>query len=423
MLKFLYILIAILIVIQILQRRFDFLSVAAGTYLLYTINCAHGLTWITRGATRYYYYAEIGNKTYGCVFIQMMIILVFLFADKSNVVLVKRDRLKERNPIQREANHYPQFWRGIVLLSLLIFLYTIVFSIGISSFFSNTKKSELLSNVSFLFSLGIWGAILSFFHALKFEKKQAVIPALLVLVTLLLGSRAYFASILIGLIILYQKKIKSAIRQNLKISICSAVLILFLMVYKNIYKAIRALDFSLVISSLKSGGVTSSIFDIGEFRTVFSIYDYIVMQEFHLPLADSFIRVISIVPFVNDFVPTSYPIRMSSIAKTIFFQSTYGVASNFWGETFAMGGIILLSIVTVLWLAFLRGANRYLDSDSDSAAFVITAATYCAFYIHRLDWTQVMGCLKSMLVFYILWYVYRQFFVKRVCSETVYNAE
>lgn len=378
----------------------DFISLAAITFLLYTSNCIQGVTWIEGGRTGYYYFSKISNSTYFYVCLQQILIICYLLYLK---IKKKSIKIKKDVTIINES----KYWRLLLFFCYTVFGYTIFFQIGISSFFSYASKSTLIENVSFLFSIAIWGAILMCVYFAKHDKwKKCLASGVLILITLVLGSRSYFVTTLIGIFFVKRAYIVDSFRSNIKLSFLGLLLVFLLIQYKNIYMAVRALDFSTVAMILASSDINDTFSDIAEFRIVFSLYDYIVRNDYSLSIGDSLARVFSIVPFLNDLFQTTESARMASIVKNSIFNASYGLGSNFWGESFAMGGGVFLMVMTIIWLRLLDLANKSLMKNSIYTPFVLVIATYCAFYIHRLDWVQVCGCIKSIFLLFIFWKIF-----------------
>ena len=182
---------------------------------------------------------------------------------------------------------------------------------------------------------------------------------------------------------------------------------IFFMLYKYIYVAVRALDFASAKSILSSSDVSFNLLESGEFITVFSNYDYIVRHNFSYPFEDVLARFVSIIPFANNFIETKYDLRLAVTAQYDFYDIHYGAGSNFWGESYAMGGMFFVFLITFLWLYLLDKAYMRLQKNNGSAIFIALVGTYCSFYIHRLDWVQALGCIKAVFLYYILYEVFR----------------
>ena len=237
----------------------------------------------------------------------------------------------------------------------------------------------------------------------------------MIIITALIGSRAYLAPAILGLFILKGKDVKRVFRNNIRVFIRIGLLFIALIVFKQVYRAVRALDFKEIFNLIDEGYIIESILFNGEGRTVFSIYNYEVMNSFRLPLTDTLVRILSIVPFVNNIIPTSYPLRFSRIARNSFFSAGYGVGSNFWAESIAMGGILFMLAITLLWILLLKMAHNRIKLKN--FPYIAVVATYCSFYIHRLDWLQVMGCIKSIILIFILMSIWRSLTMRRVSYE------
>lgn len=416
--NYIYIGFSIITIIQVIKRRFDFISFGAITFIAYSINCAFGQTWITGGKTGYYYQSEISLMTYMLVISQLLIINIYIFIERHGIVFVwgggKHRDINNAPKTDSSFTDYPLFWNIVLAFCYFSFAYNIFVKIGISNFFSYSSKNILVENVSSIFSFAIWGTILCFLHAVKNNNKKNIgFSFFLILITVLIGSRAYLATVIIGWIAIKSGTIRSTLRENLKIFIIGGIGVLALLLYKNIYMAVRALDFSNIKSVLSSGIAITSISDIAEFRTVFSLYDYVVTSGFRLPFVDSIARIISIIPMANNYLELEYPIRLSDYLKNEM-HSSYGLGSNFWAESVAMGGLLLLCIMTILWLIYLKKSSRFIKEKSDASIFVISSAAYISFYIHRLDWIQVMGCFKSIIIIYFLYFIWKSFSRRKV---------
>lgn len=412
-----YIFFALIIVLQISRRRFDFLSIAAVSFVLYTSNCITGRVWIEGGRLGTYYQSNIIPLTYMLIICQMLIIILSMHISfingkaKWSRSIIQEESLGYEEYSEAEHTHF--YWDVLLIFSVFEFIYTIFFQIGILSFFSYTRKNDLYEMTGVLYSLAVWGSVLCFMYGIQKGKKVfSIISMILILVTVISGSRAYLATALVGYIVIRAKKIKKVKVSNRRMIVLGIIAFFFLLFYKNIYSEVRALDFGAVYKIITSPETYANILDINEFRITTSIYNYVVEEGFRLPVGDSIARLVSIIPFINNVIPTSYSLRFSSIAMNDFFGASYGLANSFWAEIYAMGGILLLMIVTGIWLHFIKWYNNFINGKAKMSPFALTIAAYCSFYIHRLDWLQVWGCIKSVLVFYLIWLAINRIRVK-----------
>lgn len=416
-----YIILCILIIWEVVRSRIDYVSIAAGSFLLYSSNCIIGRVWVPQSGY-FAYYASIDLETYLLICTQMLIILLFLHMKRRGIRLVfgkknteYADKIAPLNGIGT-ANGNKIYWIAILLVSIGSIIYSLVFEVGFSTFFSYITKADILEGTSFLFSLSIWGGLICFFHFYLTKRKiGTIVSAMIILISVLLGSRAYIASALVGILIIksfgWNQKSKNDIdtKRNTHIIVLAVIMLLFLILYKLIYKEIRAGDFASALNVLTNPETWTNLFDIDELRIVCANYNYTIENQIHLPMIDVIARFVSFIPFVNDFVPTEYPIRFSTILKE-GMNTTYGLGSNFWGETYAMGGGVFLLLLTIVWIIFINRLNE--KAKASKSPFIITVVSYLSFYIHRLDWTQVMGCFKLVLIFYLIKVIFDLVFIR-----------
>ncbi len=395
--KYIYLAISLIIIYRVIKRKFDFLSLGAVTYLAYTSYCIGGTVYIIGGSTGYYYKSSITAFTYLCIIIQELIILSFL---------LKKNHINANNLFETsmKKTDIGLFWDMLLIFCVVCFAYTIIYKIGVSAFFSYTRKTDLRGQIGIGYSLSIWGSLLCLVHFLQNRRWVGTILSFsLVLLTLIQGGRAYFATAVITVLLINQRKIKRVVQSNYKIVSIGSLGVIFLILYKKVFRAVRALDWERVFSILCSFDTYSDLLEIDEWRTNLALYNYILDSRFHLSIRDSLARLFSIIPFFDNLLTTSVPIRMSTIIQRDIFNSSYGLANSFWAELYAMGKVPLLIIGTVIWLSVLKHFSVAFSQNYSVKPFSTIGTIYCGFYIHRLDFVQIIGCIKSILLFYFLW--------------------
>lgn len=396
-----YILLCIITVIHFLRRKLDILTFAAFALIFYTLSCITGEVWITR-ATGYYYYEQISFKTYLLVYCQLLIINICPHISFRHFRLVSSVYVEDKI----SKNEIAAF-NFICFISMIIFVYNILFVIGLDTFFSNTGKSEIIANTNAFFSYSIWGIFISFSYGIQYKRKSMTILSSIALVILLiLGSRSYPVIALLILVLSRTSEIKKAVISYWKQIVLLCVVFVALLVYKEVYQYVRALDFAVVWERLKNWRTYVDIVNNGESRTTFALYNYVVDNNYRIPLLDSFVRIFSVIPFVNNIFSTTLPIRFSGIAKDTIFSSSYGLGSSFWGESYVMGGSLFLITITVIWSFLIKHFRNKCILENKTFPFWATFMMYIAFYIHRLDWVQVWGSFKSVILWYfIFWFL------------------
>lgn len=408
MLQVIYIFVCIISIIRYFNRKFDLLTIAVLSYIFYTLSCVIGETWITK-AGGYYYYANIDVKTYICVFIQLIIINFF-----PCVIKEKKKHFTSSELIWRKKIGGKTEFEIIFVISVSVFLYNLIFVVGLDQFFSLTSKSDIMSSVSGIFSYSIWGILISFTYGILSKRRWIIfISSCMLFLMLIMGSRSYFVIAVLILLLTNAEALRKTVSENWKKIIILIILMFILLVYKEVYRYIRALDFESVISTLENYRTYLTVFTNDETRTTFSLYNYVIEKNYTLSLVDSLVRILSFIPFINNVFPTSLPIRFSSIAKNNIFGSTYGLGSSFWGESFAMGGFIFLIVVTCIWIGIIKKYNNRIAMTNKTAPFWSVFMVYFTFYIHRLDWVQMWGALKSIIVWYIIFRILKELLKRR----------
>ncbi len=427
--QLIYFIFCVLVVWETTHRRIDFLSIAAASFILYTSNCLIGEVWVPQSGFNAYESA-IHLETYVLICAQLFIIFAFFYLKKKNIKIVvcghSGNKIQKRNDsflynaVVNKDNKF--YWIVVLLISAGSIAYNLIFRIGLDTFFSYTAKGDILNETSFLFGIAIWGGLICFFHFFTVKKKiGSIVSAAVILTSVLLGSRAHIASALVGVLIIksfgWHKKKREKIRtnkgfgkNNRKIIVLAFIMLMFLIMYKLVYKEIRAGDIEGVLEVLKNPKTWSDLFDIDELRIVCANYNYVIEKHIKLPIMDVIARLVSMVPFANDYIPIENPLRFSTILRQEI-NTTYGLASNFWGECYAMGGVVFLMLMTFVWMTFI---NKITDlTFAGRSPFLLTVASYLSFYIHRLDWTQVMGCIKIVILFYLIKMIFDLVFGKK----------
>ncbi|ADO37675.1 hypothetical protein SAMN04515649_1115 [Eubacterium callanderi] len=395
-----YIFLVLILLLIIFFRKIDLLSIGAIGLIIYTINCALGEVWIERGTNSYYYYSNINEKLYTIVCFQLIFIMIFItLCDflKKKYKFLKKIKLKtlHHNIVLSEKSYQ------ILLAISYAFIGTNIVQNGISVF--TLSKGDM--SLNFFFSLAVVGSLVVFIYALLNNKKKlfffSIIPLFL---TLFIGSRAYVTTAIVVVLVYNWEKIKFSIKTNLKLFVIGGLLLFAILVYKEIYIYVKDFDFNKVASILlNSQTYIDTLSDNAESRVVFSIYNYVITNNFQLSNVDTFARVMSIFPIANDFIDTTLSVRFSTIMMNNVFNTTYGLASNFWAESYAMWGIKGIFLAQFIWMLVLFKCNKYFYMLKNKSCFILTIASYCSFYINRLDYVQVFGMIKSVLFVYFIW--------------------
>ena len=395
--NYVFIAACIIMIIKVARRKLDFYSVGAICHILYNFHCAYGIVFISSHEVRnsYYYISEIDIRVYVIVLLQMAI----LFAA---MVLHDRNAMKWKSPLI--VDNYSDRTKDRIFtiacgIAWLIMLYNIM-RIGVSNL--NAEKSYIWAQISGLYVTSNWLGMAVFTYGLKNKKYiLAILGAGPVLLHFFFGSRAYFAVLCIIILLLKSEKIKNSLHKNLKVYILGIFAVVFILAYKRMYTAIKAGNIIGAFQVLTDPDTYAYVLRLGEPRIVLANLNYIITNNVRLGGGDLLDRIISIVPYLNNVIRPGQYTAVSTILREDL-SSTYGLASNIWGEFYALGSYFLLFFMFLLWIKMLDWGNKLIARKDWSANFYMPLVSYLAFYIHRLDFIKAIGNAKMVVMAMIL---------------------
>lgn len=407
-----YFVLCVILLIDVFKTRINLMSLAKLSFIFYTSSCLLGNVWIERGIGDVYYSSQIGSKTYLLIYLQMLIFIVFAKVSIFNIKIKHNKKLfvTDNNFI---SNIDLRCLDIISIISIIIFLYNIYFTVGFNNILSGAHKSDIINQTNFLFSFSIWGILISFVYSFKYSKKNILfLSSICLLVILLIGIRSYPVIAILCVVIIKSNEVKKILKNNLKWFIIIFILFVFAMVYKEIYRYVRLMDIDKIIETILNYNIFEDILSNPESRITFTLYDYVVSNNYKISLYDSLIRLFSLIPGVNNIFQSDLPIRFSEIARDILFGTSYGLGGSFWGETYAMFGTIGVIIVTYIWIKIIKYGDKLLLSNNKYYCFFSIILIYISFYIHRLDWVQVFGGVKSIIFWFVI-YCFLKILIRR----------
>ena len=405
-----FIVLSIGMLLYMVGRKIDFFSIATVCTIIYNYYCAMGTVFISshEKAGAYYYYSDILPQVYFIVIAELLI----LFA--AMVIYDRRKPLEHIQPGYNEDVFSPEQQNKVFVIACIVsnlILLTNVASIGLSNL--RADKASVWGQTNTLYITGIWLGMACFAYALNHKKPVLAICALPpVLVHLFIGSRAYFAAIAIVFLVYVGKRMKASFKYNIRIYALGALFLVAIMLYKKIWLDLKAGDMAAIGRTLSDPDTYAWVFRWGEPRIVLANLNYILDKGIRLDLGGFVTRIVSLIPFANDFVTSEYNIHMSTILSE-GMKSSYGLASNFWGECWAMGSYPFLFMVFIAWCWMLRIGNEMLYQKSWVSYFMTPLIAYLAFYIHRMDLVKVIGNGKMVVFAMILWFLFAGLLTRR----------
>ena len=398
--NYVFIAACVLMIAKLVRRRLDFYSIGAICHMIYNFHCVYGVVFISSHEVRntYYYHSEIDLRVYLIVLVQMLLLYIAMSLNDQKPEPIQRqaflvDKLSDRAK-------YISFVLACAM-AWIIMLYNVM-KIGVSNLTSD--KSYIWTQVSGLYITGNWLGMAVFTYGLK-EKKHvlALLGMAPVLLHFFFGSRAYFAALGIVVLLIYSDHLhlNSAVLKRIWILLVGIFGFIFIFVYKRVYLLFKSGDFSSVVKTLTDPETYAYISRLGEPRIVLSNLNYIIEHNIKLNFGDLIDRIISIVPFLNNFIRQGQYRAVSSILR-LNLNSSYGIASNIWGEYYALGSYPLVLLMFLLWLRMLKWGNSIFCRRDWSAMFYLPIISYLSFYIHRLDFVKIVGNIKMDVMAMIL---------------------
>lgn len=288
------------------------------------------------------------------------------------------------------------------IFSFTAFCYDI-YNIGIANLAGD--KGYVWENVSVFYIFSMWAALSVFTYAIKNKKYIFLfLSTPQILVHMFIGSRAYFAAMIIILLVLFRDNMKDNFRSNFRVYFAGGVSFMAIMVYRKIIDYLKLFDFETIKLMLLDKETYLWVLRLGEPRIVLANYNYVINSNFRLDFSDITARFLSIFPFANRIITPTNHLEFGAIIKEQL-GAVYGLASTIWGEGHAMFGIIGIYIFYFLWIYLLKMGSDVLKRRSLSLYFIVPLVAYLSFYIHRLSFSKVIGNVKYLILTAIVWWL------------------
>ena len=399
--KILFIILAVAMLAYVVTRRFDLLSVAIVCEVIYNIYCAAGYVFISsheRVGVKYYS-SEIQSGVYVVVILQMIILFAYTFY---------YDRKKKRKSEDQQNStitRYSEKQLKTIFTCEAIIAYAILIAnisrIGLSGL--TADKAEVWAQTNLLYSTGQWMSMAIFAYGMRFQKyKFSFIGLIPVLVHLFIGSRAFFAVIAILFFVYHGSNLKDSFKNNVRLYILGFVALFLIMIYKKIFEQVKNFDIEGIRAILKDPDTYMWFFRWGEPRIVLANFNYIIENHIKLDFQAIINRIVVFIPFLDNLVASGNRLMSSIVISQL--NSSYGLASNIWGEFYAIGSYPLIFVMYFIWIKIITFANDRITSNSWTMFFLMPLASYYAYYIHRMDFIKVVGNAKMVLAAAISWW-------------------
>ncbi len=396
---------AVLLVI-VLTRRLDLFSVAAVCLIVYNFYCTTDYVWIAshEKAGVNYYEGFIDPRVYVIVIIQVLLmILVILWHDRPSKDRSSASKGTDHDKSKYSTSQLDKIFQlaGFVSLAIMLSNVAVIGLKGLSA-----SKSDVWAQTNVLYISGLWIAMGVFAYAMKTKQRKYFWLSLpQILIHLFIGSRAYFAVIVIVALVCWSSDKPFTFKRNSIIVLVAFFGMMGIMLYKQIYEEVKAGDLAAIITILQDPDTYNWILRWGEPRIVLANFNYVVTSGLTLSPEEIVGRIVTVIPFLNNFTSIGERDLLLSTVVIGDLNSSYGLASNIWGEFYCIGSYPLVAIMYLFWLWLVSLGNRMITERSWTACFILPLMSYFAFYIHRMDFVKVLGNVKMDLFAMMVWWM------------------
>jgi hypothetical protein len=226
---------------------------------------------------------------------------------------------------------------------------------------------------------------------LSFSCRRWLLCALslmLLLCDMYIGFRISFAIAIIAIVTLYLVRdgTQRLAVQNWKVGLMGMALVSLLLVYKQIFVAIKLGMWDVIVERIQDADLYTTAIMMSEPFNTQAILNEVVAQDFRVGMGH--LRDIS-----SQFVLFSPELGNAPLSFNDLFQPTlfpsdldYGMANNIWAEMLSSGGWPLLVLFISIFVSMLTlGSYLIRSRDPILAAGAALTFSYWAFYIHRND--------------------------------------
>lgn len=385
----------------ILRNKIDFLLLFFASFILYHWQIISGTIWVPP----YEFAASIQS-----VFIVGIVAIVLI------VITLVYDRVSFNVPMV-EFNHRKDRDQKNVSLILIVISFAAtgyaIYSAGDAVFSGNkadfTRSMGLKYDFLYYFPAGM-----AFLYGVATKNRFiAFLSFLPLLFYLLVGYRAVIVTALVGaaVVSLYGQPILTF--KTVKVILYTIVGYIFFVLYKFSYIAIKTNSFDMFATMIEQDARFENVWEIllwgmfsaefGQVASNLSMSSAIDMSE-HYQFSSAFLGSIpglnTILNFNEDMTRFSHAIREH--ANPGF---SYGLGSSFWGEMYQAGSYIGVFLASTLVIGCIAVFNLSFRRSKEKYTLLLLLFSFLAFYIHRNDFTLVVGYMKNHIMLLVFSYL------------------
>ena len=370
------------------RRRVDFYTIGFAAALLYFLP---GFFGFVRSSTDFYVMTPLLVETY-LVFIGVLAAII--------VGAIVFDMTVEVRPAETGLR-IPMYLTTESALVIAAMAFAITFMTSGDLLF-NASKSDVMDSIGRWHILFRFAAILAVaFAAARRQVALGAIAVAFLCVDLFIGFRSGFAIAVLSaaVIVLSRQGPQALLVAQRKIILLGLFVIVFLLVYKQIYAPIKLGVWSLVADRLFSREIVTLALINSEPFTTQTVLNEVLRTEFitgpeHLSSLSSLL-----VPFAPAIGPST--VSYNDLYQQELFGGVVsgGLANNIWAQIYSIGGGAAL-IAAIPIYSLLLGLGSWLLHRSRGSSVVLVAVvfSFVAFYIHRNDIGYFLQLLRRALM-------------------------
>lgn len=182
--------------------------------------------------------------------------------------------------------------------------------------------------------------------------------------------------------------------------IAGTLFLVFLMLYKAVYIAIKEQNYGLVLEKLQASNIFDSALVGAEPITTSRILDYVVIYNYSPPCTNFLYIPLSILPFMEKIIEPERCSFNAQMQPVLFWSYEGGVAANIWAEFYSVFGWAGIPILVILlWLVSnaLEAVIRRVRSPVMVAGLVVAVIQF-TFYIQRNELLIAVTLAKRALL-------------------------
>lgn len=266
------------------------------------------------------------------------------------------------------------------------------------------------------------GFVYSFMVGWKTEYVNLALSSLGLAFVMFIGHRSALALALLGVFYISFRN-RSITQVRLRYVALGILLLLFLAIYKSLYRSIKTGMYDRVADALAVDQIASSMIVGLEQFVIFLHLDYVVSTGFEAECSNMWLIPVSLIPFADELVDSTSCTFTDQVQPVFFAEFSGGVGANIWAEFYSHLGIIgipvLVLTIALFALAFEWAINKF-SSALLKTSFIL-ALMHMTFYIQRKElfgaFISAKRVVITALIVFVLAKLLKLLFARRASAR------